>query len=101
MRLKKAELVSEDIARAVQDSLISAEVAREIAFHMTDWRYNLEMLIKLYDENLSLSDEEINSIVLEFLAHVPNHVAAAMKLIGYGPIEDIFEVGVLEKDLNE
>ena len=32
------------------------------------------------------------------LAHVPDHVAAAKKLAGVGPIEDIFGVGVLIED---
>jgi hypothetical protein len=32
------------------------------------------------------------------LAHVPNHVAAAKKLVGLGPMEDAFEVGFLVED---
>jgi glutamate mutase epsilon subunit len=98
MKLKSAEKVHTNIARAIQDSLTSQETANEIAFHMTDWRDDLQTLIKLYDENYILSDEEISAIIHQFLAHVPNHLAAAMKLIGYGPIEDIFDVGVLKKD---
>ncbi len=85
----------------MQDSLTSEQNANEIAFHITDWQSDLESLIRIYDESNTLSDEEVSSILHQFLAHVPNHLAAAMKLIGYGPIEDVFEVGVLEKESEE
>jgi hypothetical protein len=54
--------------------------------------------VKLYGRPETFSDDEILSTVIQFLAHVPNHVAAAKKLAGIGPIEDIFKVGVLEED---
>ena len=73
------------------------EVARDIAFHMTDWDHNLEDMMRLYEEQESLSDDEIIDIIIQFLAHVPEHGAAAKKLAGVGPITDIFEVGVLEE----
>ena len=73
-------------------------VGREIAFHMTDWDHNLEQLVRFYEQPESLSNDEVQSLVIEFLAHVPNHVAAAMKLSGIGPITDVFEVGVFEED---
>jgi len=65
---------------------------------MTDWDHNLEDLTSVYDMNQRLDNKRVSEIVIEFLAHVPNHVAAARKLIGIGPIEDVFEVGVLEED---
>ena len=74
------------------------EVARDIAFHMTDWDHNLQDMVRLYEQQESLSDDEIIQVVIQFLAHVPEHVAAAKKLAGVGPITDIFEVGVLEED---
>ena len=74
------------------------EVALEIAFHMTDWDHNVDDLVKLYEQPESFSDDEILSIIIQFLAHVPNHVAAAKKLAGIGPIEDVFKVGVLVED---
>lgn len=73
-------------------------VADDIAFHMTDWDHNLDDLVKLYEQPEAFSDDDMVHIVLEFLAHVPNHVAAGKKLAGIGPIEDVFEVGVLEED---
>jgi hypothetical protein len=62
---------------------------------MTDWDHNVDDLVKLYKHPESFSDDEILSIIIQFLAHVPNHVAAAKKLAGLGPVEDIFKVGVL------
>ena len=74
------------------------EAARDIGFHMTDWDHNVDDLLRLYEQPDAFSDDDIRSIIIRFLAHVPNHVAAAKKLAGVGPIEDIFEVGVLEED---
>lgn len=96
--MKTANEVSEAIARAVRDSLIDEKSAKEIGFHMTDWKHDLELVLRLYEEGQELSSEEISATVHQFLAHVPNHIAAARKLIGYGPIEDIFGVGVFEDD---
>ena len=73
-------------------------VSKDIAFHMTDWDHDLDDLIKLYENPDAFSDGEIVKILLQFMAHVPNHVAAAKKLAGMGPIEDIFDVGVLIED---
>jgi hypothetical protein len=96
--MKNAEKLKSRIAQAFASSMGEPEVAREIAFHMTDWDHNVDDLVKLYERPESFSDDEILNIVIQFLAHVPNHVAAAKKLAGIGPIEDIFKVGVLEED---
>ena len=74
------------------------EVARDIAFHMTDWDDDFERLLKLYEHPEAFTDDEITSVLYQLLAHVPNHLAAAKKLSGMGPTEDIFKVGVLEGD---
>ncbi len=96
--MKNAEKLRDRIAQAFASSTGEPEVAREIAFHMTDWDHNADDLVRLYERPESFSDDEILSTVIQFLAHVPNHVAAAKKLAGIGPIEDIFKVGVLEED---
>jgi hypothetical protein len=96
--MKNAEKLRDRIAQAFASSMDEPGIAREIAFHMTDWDHNVDDLVKLYERPESFSDDEILSIIIQFLAHVPNHVAAAKKLAGMGPIEDIFKVGVLEED---
>lgn len=96
---KKTEQLRDRIARIFTDSMkAKPEVARDIAFHMTDWDHNLEDMVRLYEQQESLSDDEVIDIIIQFLAHVPEHVAAARKLVGVGPITDIFEVGVHEED---
>jgi hypothetical protein len=96
--LKSEKQTEIQIAKALKANLDQERIAREIAFHMTDWRSNLLELIKIYDESEDLSNDEIYKILLKFLAHVPDHVAAAKKLIGMGPIKDIFNVGIMEED---
>ena len=96
---KKTEQLRDRIVRIFIDSMeAKPKVARDIAFHMTDWDHNLEDMVKLYEHQESLSDDEIIAIIIQFLAHVPEHVAAAKKLAGIGRLTDIFEVGVLEED---
>ena len=40
-----------------------------------------------------LSPVEINKLLIRFLAHVPNHIAAASKLLTGFPVTDVFGVG--------
>jgi hypothetical protein len=96
--MRNTEKLKGRIAQAFASSMGEPEVALEIAFHMTDWDHNVDDLVKLYEQPESFSDDEILSIIIQFLAHVPNHVAAAKKLAGIGPIEDVFKVGVLVED---
>ena len=96
--MNSTEVVRARIREAFAKSMDQSSVASEIAFHMTDWDHNIDDLLKIYREPETATNDEIVQIVLEFLAHVPNHVAAAKKLAGLGPIEDVFEVGVLVED---
>jgi hypothetical protein len=96
--VESRERVRGRIAAAFAEFELSPEAVDDIAFHMTDWKENLEEIVRLYEQPEQLSDEQVQHIILVFLAHVPNHVAAAKKLVGLGPIEDIFEVGVLDED---
>ena len=96
--MKNVGKLRDRIAQAFASSMGEPEVAGEIAFHVTDWAENVDDLVRLYEQAESLSDEEIRKIVIRLLAHVPNHVAAAKKLIGMGPVEDVFGVGVHGED---
>ena len=92
------EHVKERIVEAFAARGLELFTIQDIAFHMTDWKENLEEMIELYNNIDQIREEQIRKIIIGFLAHVPNHVAAAKKLIGLGPIEDVFGVGVLIED---
>ncbi len=71
-------------------------VAHDIAFHITDWLSDIKDLQKIYSNIETLSNDEITGFVYKFLAHVPNHLNAAMKLSGIGKVEDVFGVDIFE-----
>jgi hypothetical protein len=96
--MKNTVEVKNRIEQAFLSLMHDSDIAREIAFHMTDWDSDLEDLNRFYEQPELLSDDEVTSLVIGLLAHVPNHVAAAKKLVGLGPMEDIFEVGILTEE---
>ncbi|MBI5646780.1 MAG: hypothetical protein HY962_07590 [Ignavibacteriae bacterium] len=70
-------------------------MVEDICFHMTDWRSDLEMLASFFDAPNRYTDDEVVELLYIFLVHVPNHVAAAAKLLCGIPVEDIFDVGAV------
>lgn len=96
--MNQTKNIRERIYDAFVASGIDQTIATDLAFHMTDWKEDFDELAKLYYEAERLNDKQIRSIIIKFLAHVPNHVAAAKKLSGLGPIEDIFGAKVFEED---
>jgi hypothetical protein len=85
-------------ARAYDRSGDPKVVATDIAFHMTDWLEDLERWDSFCREPEALPKTEINKLLIEFLVHVPNHLAAASKLHLGWPVSDVFEIGALEQD---
>ena len=77
--MNNTTVVRTRIAEAFTKSMHESANASEIAFHMTDWDHNIDDLLRIYDRPESITNDEIVRIVLEFLSHVPNHVAAAKK----------------------
>ena len=96
--MDNTQIVRTRIGKAFSTSMESVIAPDDIGFHMTDWDQDLEDLIALYQRPEAFTDDQIVSMLLKFLAHVPNHLAAAKKLAGMGPIEDVFDVGVLVED---
>jgi hypothetical protein len=74
--------------------------ADEIAFHLTDWNADAAFIVALHLFPERFTPAEIEAAVDLFIVHVPNHVAAAAKLAGH-PVEDIFEVGALDRSPEE
>lgn len=52
----------------------------------------LQRYVKFCQAPESLSPEELDGLLLRFLIHVPNHIAAAAKLYADMPVSDVFEV---------
>ena len=86
--MNNTQKLSAKITEAFAASMGTPEVAKDIGFHMTDWDHNVDDLLRLYENPDAFTNDEVLDIVIQFLAHVPNHVAAAKKLAGVGPIED-------------
>jgi hypothetical protein len=84
---------TDDIAHAVGID-IRDDIARDVAFHMSDWTSDAAFLLAVHLFPERFTREEIEAGIGLFLIHAPNHVAAAAKLFGH-PISDVFEVGEL------
>lgn len=87
----------QDVAR--REAELPEEAAYDVAFHMTDWLDDLEAYWRFCAEPDKMSDEDVNKLLIGFLVHVPNHVAAAGKLHTGMPVQDIFEIGATVDDL--
>lgn len=90
--------IQQRIQTAFEEMGETTSVAHDIAFHMTDWLSDIKDLQEVYSNIENLSTDEITAFVYKFLAHVPNHLNAAMKLSGIGKVEDVFNVGIFEDD---
>ena len=75
--------------------------ARDAAFHMSDWKDDLDKWSAVWENPGGFDDEELTDVIYGFLIHVPSHVNAAKKLLELGPVEDVFGVGIFEDDEDE
>lgn len=76
--------IQKRIQKAFETIEHDARTSHDIAFHMTDWLSDIKTLLETYTDIDNLSDDDIRGFVYQFLAHVPNHLNAAMKLSGMG-----------------
>lgn len=89
-----ANAIHDRIAEAVRVEMTLPEtVAYDVAFHITDWLNDLEVFHHFCQAPGAMSNEELADLLMNFLIHVPNHIAAAGKLCTGIPVEDIFNVG--------
>lgn len=84
------------LEKALRARGYSAWVSSEAAFHMTDWLHDLYVLHDLYTGRTRWTSSRVNEVLMDFLVHVPNHVAAAAKVLAEMPVSDLFEVGAIE-----
>jgi hypothetical protein len=91
------------VRQAIEDVLLNQGYEpesrrKEIAFHLTDWLGDLEAWKSYCDSPEQFDSESAEKLIMGFLIHVPNHVAAASKLMLEIPVSDIFEVGAIDAD---
>ncbi len=78
---------------ALSEAGLSEAVANDVAFHMTDWLKDLEAFYSFCVSPQGVPDETVSDLLIRFLVHVPNHLAAASKLYMDIPVTDVFNVG--------
>lgn len=88
-------MIATRLTQALMAEEYDDQVAASVAFHMTDWIEDLEALSQLFKEPERFASEEIDRMLIGFLTHVPNHVAAAAKLLNDTMVSDIFGVGAV------
>ena len=76
---------------------MSDEKASDFAFHMVDWADDLVELMEIYSHPEDRTDDQISDSLHRILVHIPNHIAAAGKILTDLPVRDIFEVGALNE----
>ena len=80
-----------------EDSELPSSVVDDIAFHLTDWLDDLAEFYAFMQNPQRVGNEEARKMLMGFLIHVPNHLAAASKLWLDIPVTDVFEVGALNE----
>lgn len=85
----RGDVVANDARAAIERALIketdlTADQAHDLAFNLLDWNSDAAFLVAvlLYPERFS--DEELAEGVGMFMVHVPDHVAEAARIAGYG-----------------
>jgi hypothetical protein len=92
-----AQLIRTKIEEALRASeYISDENAREIAGHFTAWMDDLNALCRFYHHPEDFENENAEEILIDFLFHAPDHLAAAKKLLTGSGVSDVFKVGAVE-----
>ena len=76
--------IEASIVVALNEFYMQPSEINDVAFHMTDWLGDLKEWHEFCENTESLSEEEIQELLMKFLAHVPAHVAAASKLVKIG-----------------
>ncbi len=84
------------IARAAaSEAELPVGVANDVAFHLTDWLEDLEVFVAFCRNPGSYTPDQVNDLLIAFLIHAPNHIAAAAKLYVDIPVQDVFGVGAV------
>jgi hypothetical protein len=82
--------IRETVKKALKQSGLPEKSANDIAFHLTDWNYDAAFLVAVHLFPKRFTAKEIAAGVDCMLAHIPAHVIAAARLLGYST-EDFFQ----------
>ena len=93
LAIRRHQKFNLELIRVLVGDGFSRRKAREISFHMLDWRRELEALHALYQDIEKKNDVQILSTVRSFLSHAPHHLNAAKFLYGFGAPSDLFQLG--------
>jgi hypothetical protein len=97
-----AKLISALIERTAREQAeLPVEVAREVAFHLTDWLTDLAVFVEICKSPTTSSKAKVHQALQALLTHAPNHLAAAAKLYVDFPVSDIFGVGAVEANTTD
>lgn len=96
------QVIETKLAEALEDwdddNNLSIDQKRDIIFHMVDWLDDLKQWSNFCQDPSQYSSDDVQSLLTYILCHIPEHIAAAAKLLINQPIRDIFEVGVTTED---
>lgn len=101
-RLKKHKELAPPITAKIAAALrhgqfLSASEADEAAFHLTDWMTELADLNALFAKT-KWNPKLARSVLMAFVVHVPEHLAAAHRIIMQQPVTDTFLPGAVWGD---
>lgn len=77
---------------------LSEQQAFDAAFHMLDWLDDLRAFGAFCEQPDSYTDEQLHTLLNNFLIHVQNQIAATAKIYADSPVRDIFKIGAVESD---
>jgi len=93
MSFDEASIVAAIDEAVRSEAELPAEVARDVAFHMTDWLDDLSDWSAFCESPGSFTTEQVYDLLSRVLIHVPNHMNAAARLFTGLPMDDVFGIG--------
>ena len=84
--------IEEALFKAFKSLELDNQSIDDAVFHMTDWLNDLKEWNQFCENPESLDPEALADLAMNFLVHVPAHVAAASKLVTGLPVSDIFGI---------
>lgn len=77
------------------EGFLSESEAKEAAFHLTDWIADLADINELFAKR-RWNAAQAQKTLMAFVAHAPDHLAAAHRILYGDPLTDVFEIGAVK-----